>query len=492
MTLLAVAAAGLGDASAAASVRLSGHPSLSPRFQRGVPDYVSRCVPGEALRVHVKATGGDTVAVAGRAPRSGEFVADVRRKPGLAFPVRVRTGTGSSTHRVRCLPPDFPRWAVKRKRRPQAQWYALTPIGFHDYGYAAIFDSHGTPIWWRHSAGYGPYDLKLLPDGDLAWTRFFGLRFGQAPEGAYEEHRLEGRPVRTIRAVGNPTDTHDMQQMPNGHYLVLAYRPREGVDLRAHGGPRNATVLDGEVQELTPSGKLVWSWNSKDHIALSETQDRWWSKINTSQKTLPPAERRYDLVHINSVEPDGDGFVISLRCLDAVVRVDRKSGGVRWKLGGSRRPQSLAVKHDPRGRMPLGGQHDARLYRDGSLTVFDNRSYLHQPPRAVRYRIDTQRRTATLLEEIREPDVPNSDFAGSARKLAGGDWVVSWGGTTLVTEQTPTGEPALAIRFRDGMYSYRAAPVPHGVLSAGKLRAAMSRMSRAGKPRTTGRDSRFR
>ena len=60
--------------------------------------------------------------------------------------------------------------------------------------------------------------------------------------------------------MGAPTDGHDLEVMPNGHYLTLSYVPRNGVDLSKYGGPRRATVVDAEVQEVTPRGKRVWRW----------------------------------------------------------------------------------------------------------------------------------------------------------------------------------------------------------------------------------------
>ena len=73
---------------------------------------------------------------------------------------------------------------------------------------------------------------------------------------------------------------------------------------------------------------------------------------------------------------------------------------------------------DPRA-YTFGGQHDARLLPDGTLTVFDNRTDLSDPrPRAVRFRIDEQARTPTYLWSITDPAISFSICCGSARRLA--------------------------------------------------------------------------
>src|SRR3954451_22117912 len=59
-------------------LRVSADPNLSPSFRSGVGDYVSRCHAGRPLRLSVHAPAGQTVAVDGRAARSGTFTTRVR------------------------------------------------------------------------------------------------------------------------------------------------------------------------------------------------------------------------------------------------------------------------------------------------------------------------------------------------------------------------------------------------------------------------------
>jgi hypothetical protein len=265
-----------------------------------------------------------------------------------------------------------------------------------------------------------------------------------------------------------------MQQLPGGHYLAITYRRRCCVDLRAHGGPDHASVFDGEIQELTRDGKLVWKWNSNGRIPLSWTGQAWW---DLQLKGGAPANG-YDLVHINSVEPDGDGLIVSARHLDSVFRIDRATKRIVWKLGGKNVPgKSLRVAGGD-SRTIFGGQHDARLFEDGTLTVHDNGSWRDRPPAADRFAIDAAKRTATLLERVHNPEVASETAIGSARKLPGGDWVVSWGPSPQVTEQRESG--AIVRRFSfAGRFSYRAIPILPGELSAAALRRGMDRMDAA-------------
>jgi hypothetical protein len=322
-----------------------------------------------------------------------------------------------------------------------------------------------------------------MPDGNLAWSTFTNGQYA-SHSVPYEEHRLDGTLVRRIAAVGAPTDGHDLQVLPNGNYLTLSYVPRDGVDLSAYGGGKNATVVDAEVQEVTPRGKRVWRWNSKDHIALDESKPFMKSIISGPVKTAD-GRPAHDLVHINSVEPDGDSVLISMRQTDSVYKVSRKTGAIEWKLGGTQTPQSLAVTNVPDPSVVMTGQHDARLLPDGTLTVHDNRTLSGERPRAIRFRIDEAARSATLIEAITDPAATYSNCCGSARRLAGGDWVMSWGASGLVTELTPTGRRLYGLRLggHSGADSYRAIPIMPAQMSIKALRAGMDIMARRGSRR---------
>jgi hypothetical protein len=487
LAALVLGCGALAAGPAGASVRISAKPDLRPSFSSKVSDYVIRCAAGKPVHLSVAATGGDHVKVAGRAMRGDRYDVSVERAAGAGFAIRVeRAGKGTGTHHVRCLPKDFPDWRFKRDGRPQAQFYAVEPVGKHAFGYSAIFDTDGVPVWWHHTDWYSPWDTKVLANGHIVWARRFLDHFGVRDEDAYEEHRPDGSLVRLIRAVGNPTDTHDLTQLPNGDFFVIAYRRRDHVDLRPWGGPADSSVFDGEIQEVTPAGKLVWKWSTRGHISPGETTADWWDQVLSAPKNRLDTQA-YDLVHVNSVEPDpprgagGDGVIFSARHLDAVYRIDRKTGKIDWKLGGTHTAQSLKVA-GPHPAPVFSGQHDARLWTDGTLTVHDNATHAHRPPAAVRYRIDAEKRTATLVERVVNPNVKYSQALGGARKLPGGDWVVSWGHSPIVTEQTPSGHFVMTLRFLDDHWSYRANPVLPGRLNPARLRRGMDRMAkRAGR-----------
>jgi Arylsulfotransferase (ASST) len=477
---LAVCAAFLALATPAVATPVVARPSLKPVFRSERPDYTVRCRAGEPVDLTIDPPRDTRVAVGAGKARSGRFTASADLVPGRAVALQFVRAEGTRVYVVRCIPPDFPNWRAKRSGTPQSRWYLLTPYGksLAGYpsgpGYVAIFDSVGVPVWWMQLTP-APYAADLLANGNLSWTDFVA----HSPFSKnFEERTVGGRIVRTWATVGWETNQHDFQPLPNGNALLVTYMPRDHVDLRQWGGPQDATVLDGEVQEIDRQGGLVWSWNTKDHVALGEA-GRWLPGL-IQKPTIFKQDGTpiYDVAHVNSLEPTGNLVVISARYLDAVYGIDRTSHGIAWKLGGTQTSRSLAIEGDPLRGSDFGGQHDARLVSRGKvLTVYDNGSKRHRLPRALAFRLDVANRSATLIRSLEYPRAGESVCCGSARRLPGGNWVVSWGNTPWVTELTPSGQPVLAIGFDEDVASYRAVPIPRGRLSRAGLRRAMDAMA---------------
>ncbi|HKP89787.1 MAG TPA: arylsulfotransferase family protein, partial [Thermoleophilaceae bacterium] len=457
------AAVAAAQAPGALAADVEASPALKPAFRTSIPDYTVRCRDGERVRLEIEPPDGEP------------FTRSVDLAPGRAAAVRLRFAEGTRRYRIRCLPEDFPNWRTHRYGTPQAGWYLVTPNKSEGAGYAAIFDSHGVPVWWIRRTP-APFAADLLPNGNLVWTNYVAL---SPVSDRFVEWTLAGRRKRSFGTVGPSTNQHDFQLLPNGNALMLTYPARDHVDLRAFGGPADATVLDGEIQEVDPTGKLVWRWSSRDHVKLAEA-DRW-----IRNQIAHPVIRKfdgtpvYDLVHINALEPNGSRLLFSARYLDAAYAIDRRSGAIRWKLGGTRTPRSLTIADDPLAKVDFGGPHDVRQPRPGLVTIYDNGALRDRDPRALAFRLDLAGRRAELVRDVRFPRVGRSVCCGSARLLPERNWVVSWGNTPWVTEQTWGGEPVLAIEFRpadDELASYRAVPVMPGTLTRDRLHTAMRAM----------------
>lgn len=479
VTVLVALAASFGVASAASAQELdvSTQPALYPAFDPAITDYVVRCTPGSPVDVTVAASPGTAADVDGQGPRTGTFTTAVKLNPGQGLRIFATPGPAATTYYVRCLPSDFPASTFQRSGEPQAEWYAVEPVARTNFqpgppgvsrAYVALFDANGVPVWWLKTPIRGA-DFRVLQNGNVAWVL--------GGSGGGQEHRLDGSLERVVTPVDALTDPHEFMMLPNGNYLITTLRTIPGL---TPCGQSDAQILDSGAQEIAPDGSVVWSWWASDHIAASEFPSVWCGAQDS--------RGRYDPYHINSIDRDGDSYIASFRHLDAVYKINQADGGILWKLGGTPRPESLTVVGDPfAAGDEFRGQHDARVLSDDTVTIHDNGFHppsSTRPPRAVRYAIDADARTATLVEQKNDPGAVATPLCcGSARKLPGGNWVMSWGNTGVITELSPSGSRIVSLTFDDGLFSYRAHPVPFGELTRTAVRAGMDAQFPRGYPR---------
>jgi hypothetical protein len=452
---------GPGNAYAAQFWTESMFPEFSPKQRR----YVTRCTPAK-VDVEVNARRGVKVQVDGFPPASGQFSAEARPVPGQDFEIEV-TGAGgpaNGTYNVRCLPVGFPEWSYKQFREPPRGTFVVAfrpePKELSD-PWIIAFDQDGLPRWW-YTPEFNALLAQILDDGTFQWARGFGDGFGQDSRGGIELMELDGTPIARHETVDAPIDGHEFVKLKNGNYLLMSYRPRAGVDMSSWGIEGPAGVLTGEIQEITPNGDLVWRWNSWDHIGLDEIPGMWRRIQTGNPHTDADGLDRYDYFHLNSIEPWRDEIVISTRHTNAVYGISRKTGEVKWKLGGRPNSKSLEILGpDPYRTDPLSGNHDARITDGNLLTIHDNGTRKDRPPRLVRYRIDPEAGTATFVSEVDDSwAAPKSMCCGSARKFGDG-WLVGWGDSRFVSGFDS--RDRLAFRLELPSSSYRAMPVPQGV-----------------------------
>ncbi len=396
---------------------ITATPALFPGFQTNVSDYVVRCDPNTPTDVQVDAPAGTTVSVNGSPAATGQFSVPVTQDVGQAFTIDVTDGGGTTTHHVRCLPTNFPNWAVEKNGPTQADFYAtVLDQGFGTPAYSVVFDSNGVPVWWLPP--HPTFLLQPFSNGNLAIMPL---------NGGMEEYSLDGTKVKSLNTVGGGADFHDVVLLPNGNYVMATVQPIPCVLTSWGLDPTPKSCLDHVFQELTPQGVPVWTWDTNAHIPVSETAPEWIvEQLNDVKNGV------YDPWHYNAIEPSPSG------------------------------------------------QHDTRLLPDGTVTMFDNGTLGLGPsrqPRDVRYIIDTQAKTATLAGALTDPDVTSSGCCGSARLLPGGDIVTGWGGTPQISEHAPDGTRVFHI---GGTFVYRATPILPGEFTAQQFRDGMDAQFAAG------------
>lgn len=294
---------------------------------------------------------------------------------------------------------------------------------------------------------------------------------------------------------------HDIQPMPNGNVLILAWEYHtleEAIEM----GRDPATIDPGvdhllaerivEVQPTGPtSGEVVWSWSSWDH----HVQDHDPSKPDYGAPADHPGRidfnylqtNRPDWLHANSIDyhPELDQILISIPRFREIWIIDHdlstaeaatEAGDLIYRWGN---PQAHA-RGGPEDQI-LWGQHDALWIPEGrpgagNITVYNNGN-------------DRPEGTYSTVEEITPPlledgtyeligvdpygppktdtcfiyDPPTdffSSFISGATRMPNGNTLACAGGRGYVVEMTPDG---------DVVWEYRSPVTPAGRLMQGEL-----------------------
>jgi len=322
-------------------------------------------------------------------------------------------------------------------------------FGF-DWGIIVALDHDNEVVWYYRSDSFIE-GVDQLANGNLLFHRWdlHTLEIdmlGNTVNQWYAARRPQG-PVADAVAVDTAGLHHQPKELPNGNLLIFTADTTEvdsyytdHFDLNAPRAP--ATVVGDGIAEMDrETGELVWQWSTFDRldtmrIGYGVTDDYW---------TLRGFEGALDWTHGNgaSYDESDDSVIISLRYQDALIKVDRKSGDIKWILGeptdwGNLEDKVLTPINLT--RWPYHG-HNPRITTDGTIVFFDNGTWGSRPPkppippeenysRGVEYRVDEQ---AMTVEEVWASDTEFSDNAshspdmGDAHKLAiTGNMLVVW------------------------------------------------------------------
>ncbi|MGH2533183.1 MAG: arylsulfotransferase family protein [Thermomicrobiales bacterium] len=327
---------------------------------------------------------------------------------------------------------------------------AKTPDGQNG---AMILDDRGELIWFSPLA----VDVDTVNDvrvqmyrGQPVLTCWEGISQRGHGRGHFVVRDSSYQQIAVLR-VGNGypgADQHEFLLTPRGTALIIIYNAVRW-DLSPVGGARNGTALDMVVQELdVATGRVVFEWHCLDHIDLDESYAELPEDVNAP----------FDYVHLNAVEPDGEGhLILCARHTHATYQIDHWTGEIRWRLNGKRSDFAMGEGTE------TAYHHDARIHPNGELTLFDNAASTDDadvPSRGVVLALDMDEMTATLAREYIHPTEILSISQGNMQMLPNGNAFVGWGSAPVFSEFGPDGSLRFNGRFPTHIHSYRAFRYP--------------------------------
>lgn len=359
------------------------------------------------------------------------------------------------------------------------QGYTLfAPMGGMD---TYLIDMKGEVVQTWHGNGRLTGAVYLLKNGNLlraaSPNRAQNVPFkGQGSMGGViQEIAPSGEVVWEYYYISDKVKQHhDIEPLPNGNVLILAWELKDARDIRRAGG--DMTVhRDGElwVEHLVEvrkngprSGEIVWEWHSWDHMVQDFNRDapNYGSpKGNPQRMDLNYNPRgKADWQHANSVDYDPvyDQIVLSFRSTNEVWVIDHSttteeaasSSGGRMGRGGDIlfRWGNPAV-YGGEGQAQLAGQHDATWIPDGApgegnLLIFNNGDRRSRQSDVVEVRPDNYRNLTGLSADVtwsyeRAGGIPfYASHISGAQRLTNGNTLICDGPNGRLFEVSDAGQ----------------------------------------------------
>ena len=416
------------------SLTVTGGGTMYPEFASDIEHYAVRCADPATLSVTARTShSGARLTLLrddsnqNQVSSSGSLDAQVTVNDDHDVAIELRDSDDrTTTYVVHCIPSGFPQVRILTKTDSVADGLLFaTP----DAKYMAIIDYNGVPRFHRTFAGWV---FQRHTTGPL----IAGKRVRYSVIGRSGSVNLLDADFQTIRAVRTVAplrhlDAHDFKITENGNFLFISYdkRDRSYVGYNdSQGNPYSDSeeVEDSVIQEVTPAGTAVFTWNSWDHVKLDPDCRR---DIFTG-----------NYAHLNSLQVINRDIVASLPGCSQVVRIDRSSGtgALEWKLGGTEPTRNegtnyLEIVGDTVGDNEFCGQHQPTLTRNNTVLMYDNGNVCQGPRKAkaaftriVEYDISSGDQ-AEIENEYQRPNGFHTPFAGGVTLLDSGNWLIAWG-----------------------------------------------------------------
>ena len=273
-----------------------------------------------------------------------------------------------------------------------------------------LFDNCGFVVHsWEANvpAGLSSY---LLEDGHLLRTGIINGPFnGAGAGGRIEKFSWEGDLVWSYDFISaDYRQHHDIEPMPNGNILVIAWELRTEAQAVEAGAQADLVYWPLMIAELMPIGsnetEIVWEWHLWDHLVQDVDSTKANYGVVSAHPELVdinfsppgggggPGGNNGDWVHANSIDyhAERDEILLSVRSFDEIWIIDHsttteeaaghtggnsgKGGDILYRWGNPR-----AYGRGNQFDQMFFGQHDAKWipegYPDeGKIMVFNNGS----------------------------------------------------------------------------------------------------------------------
>ena len=245
--------------------------------------------------------------------------------------------------------------------------------------------------------------------------------------------------INTNRNEG--LDLHDFILLSKNHYITITAFEKIVTNIPDSLHPtKGVKVVAPIIQEII-NDKVIWQWDGSMYPEFYT--------VSTEQNHFAYASVTHNYMHINSIflDPRDSNLICSFRNTNQILKINRKSGAIVWRLGGKNSDFPLTNEQF------FLKQHDVKLI-DSNTTylLFDNGdSATRQKSRILEFKLDEPNKKIIAFNAF---DIPEkySQYMGSVDKIGDNYFICGGSSFYLIEIKSKTGEKLMEMTNNQAIY----------------------------------------
>ena len=250
-------------------------------------------------------------------------------------------------------------------------------------------------------------------------------------------------PPNADPAFDDRLDVHDFILLGENHYMAISAHVENPSNIpdSLHASSQ-VKVMACLIQEVD-NGQVVFQWDGTKFPELFSA--------SVENNDFTDAVDTLDYMHMNSIciDPNDNNIICSFRNLNEIIKIDRMTGNIIWRLGGINSDFPLTPDEE------FLRQHYVRFTDDNKSLIFlDNGDITLRPySRILEFQLDE---SAKKVDNFSAFDIPDNfiQFAGSVKKTNDNYFIGGGSANYALQVNYLTGE--VYLRLDQKASSYRA------------------------------------
>jgi hypothetical protein len=242
-------------------------------------------------------------------------------------------------------------------------------------------------------------------------------------------------------SASSKIDVHEFILIDDNHYIAESYRLETPSNIPDSLDPLPGKKVVGCIIQEINNGQVIFQWHGTDFPEFygASVENNDFSNTATM-----------DYMHLNSIciDSSDNNLICSFRNLNEIVKINRSTGAIMWRLGGKNSDFSLTSDES------FLRQHYARIINGGHALIFlDNGQVALRPySRILEFQLDEINKQVTSFKAYKIPDA-FIQYGGSVQKID--DTYFIGGSSAKYALQVNYNTNAVLLRLNQNYPSYR-------------------------------------